>query len=29
MTHAVEVQFDNPTLLLLAGQPAEVRFVKP
>ena len=29
MTHTVEVQFDNPTLLLLAGQPAEVRFVKP
>ena len=27
MTHTVEVQFDNPTLLLLAGQPAEVRFV--
>jgi multidrug efflux pump subunit AcrA (membrane-fusion protein) len=29
MTHTVEVQFDNPTLLLLTGQPAEVRFVKP
>jgi len=29
MTHSVEVEFDNPTLLLLAGQPAEVRFVKP
>ena len=27
MTHTVEVQFDNPTLLLLAGQPAEVRFL--
>jgi multidrug resistance efflux pump len=29
MTHRVEVEFDNPTLLLLAGQPAEVRFVAP
>lgn len=29
MTHNVEVQFDNPTLLLLAGQPAEVRFQRP
>jgi multidrug resistance efflux pump len=29
MTHLVEVQFANPTLSLLAGQPAEVRFVKP
>ena len=29
MTHLVEVEFDNPTLLLLAGQPAEVRFWKP
>ena len=29
MTHSVEVEFDNPTLMLLAGQPAEVRFVKP
>jgi HlyD family secretion protein len=29
MTHIVEVEFDNPTLLLVAGQPAEVRFVKP
>jgi len=29
MTHVVEVQFANPTLSLLAGQPAEVRFVKP
>ncbi|MGB7845221.1 MAG: efflux RND transporter periplasmic adaptor subunit [Candidatus Acidiferrum sp.] len=28
MTHIVEVEFDNPTLLLMAGQPAEVRFVK-
>ena len=28
MTHSVEVEFDNPTLMLLAGQPAEVRFVK-
>jgi len=27
MTHTVEVQFDNPTFLLLAGQPAEVRFM--
>jgi multidrug resistance efflux pump len=26
MTHNVEVEFDNPTMLLLAGQPAEVRF---
>jgi HlyD family secretion protein len=29
MTHMVEVEFDNPTLLLLAGQPAEVRFLTP
>jgi multidrug resistance efflux pump len=29
MTHAVEVEFENPALLLLAGQPAEVRFVNP
>ena len=29
MTHVVEVEFDNPTLLLMAGQPAEVRFVRP
>ena len=29
MTHTVEVEFDNPTLLLMAGQPAEVRFTKP
>ena len=29
MTHNVEVQFDNPTMLLLAGQPAEVRFQRP
>ncbi|HYY72990.1 MAG TPA: HlyD family efflux transporter periplasmic adaptor subunit, partial [Candidatus Bathyarchaeia archaeon] len=29
MTHTVEVEFDNPTLLLMAGQPAEVRFRKP
>jgi multidrug resistance efflux pump len=29
MTHAVEVEFENPVLLLLAGQPAEVRFVNP
>jgi hypothetical protein len=29
MTHIVEVEFDNPTLLLLAGQSAEVRFSKP
>jgi multidrug resistance efflux pump len=28
MTHMVEVEFDNPTLLLLAGQEAEVRFSK-
>lgn len=28
MTHNVEVEFENPTMLLLAGQPAEVRFVK-
>jgi multidrug resistance efflux pump len=27
MTHNVEVEFDNPTGQLLAGQPAEVRFV--
>jgi len=29
MTHNVEVEFDNPTRLLVAGQPAEVRFVRP
>jgi multidrug resistance efflux pump len=29
MTHIVEVEFDNPTLLFVAGQPAEVRFVRP
>jgi multidrug resistance efflux pump len=29
MTHTVEVEFDNPTLQLLAGQPADVRFVAP
>jgi hypothetical protein len=29
MTHAVEVEFDNPSLLLLAGQPAQVDFKKP
>jgi len=29
MTHTVEVEFENPTLLLLAGQPAEVRFATP
>ncbi len=29
MTHMVEVEFDNPTLLLVAGQPAEVRFMRP
>jgi len=29
MTHIVEVEFDNPTLMLLAGQGAEVRFAKP
>jgi len=29
MTHIVEVEFDNPTLFLGAGQPAEVRFMKP
>jgi HlyD family secretion protein len=29
MTHLVEVEFDNPSLLLVAGQPAEVRFVRP
>jgi hemolysin D len=28
MTHTVEVEFDNPTLLLLAGQEAEVHFSK-
>ena len=27
MTHNVEIEFDNPTGELLAGQPAEVRFV--
>lgn len=29
MTHLVEVEFGNPTLLLVAGQPAEVRFLRP
>ena len=29
MTHVVEVEFNNPTLLLVAGQPAEVRFMRP
>jgi len=29
MTHTVEVEFDNPTLMLVAGQPAEVRFARP
>ena len=29
MTHLIEVEFKNPTRLLLAGQPTEVRFVKP
>jgi multidrug resistance efflux pump len=29
MTHIVDVEFDNPTLLLVAGQPAEVRFMRP
>jgi len=29
MTHAVEVEFENPALLLLAGQSAEVRFGTP
>jgi multidrug resistance efflux pump len=29
MTHIVEVEFDNPALLLVAGQPAEVRFMRP
>lgn len=29
MTHVVEVEFNNPTLLLLAGQPAQVRFLTP
>jgi multidrug resistance efflux pump len=29
MTHSVEVEFDNPALLLVAGEPAEVRFVRP
>src|SRR5207249_4607081 len=28
MTHIVEVEFDNPTILLVAGQPAEVKFMK-
>jgi multidrug resistance efflux pump len=28
LTHTVDVEFDNPTLLLLAGQPTEVRFVR-
>jgi multidrug resistance efflux pump len=29
MTHTVEVEFKNPSLQLLAGQPAEVMFLKP
>jgi multidrug resistance efflux pump len=29
MTHLIEVEFENPTRLLLAGQPTEVRFAKP
>jgi multidrug resistance efflux pump len=29
MTHMIEVEFENPGRLLLAGQPTEVRFVKP
>jgi HlyD family secretion protein len=29
MTHAVEVEFENPALLLLTGQAAEVRFATP
>lgn len=29
MTHTVQVEFDNPTLLLVAGQPAEIRFMRP
>ena len=29
MTHIVEVEFDNPALLLVAGQPAEIRFIRP
>ncbi len=29
MTHIVEIEFGNPTLSLLAGQSAEVRFSKP
>jgi hypothetical protein len=29
MTHNVEVEFENPTMLLLAGQPSEVRFERP
>lgn len=29
MTHSVEVEFQNTGLLLLAGQPAEVRFQNP
>jgi multidrug resistance efflux pump len=29
MTHLIEVEFENPTRMLLAGQPTEVRFVKP
>ncbi len=29
MTHTVEVEFENPSLQLLAGQPAEVTFLKP
>jgi hypothetical protein len=29
MTHTVEVEFKNPSLQLLAGQPAEVTFLKP
>jgi multidrug resistance efflux pump len=29
MTHVVEVEVENPSLLLLAGQPAQVVFEKP
>jgi multidrug resistance efflux pump len=29
MTHLIEIEFENETRLLLAGQPTEVRFVKP
>jgi hypothetical protein len=29
MTHLTEIEFENPTRLLLAGQPTEVRFVRP